>query len=55
MSKELQMLLQGLKNRGDTVLGDEVAAFLEATQEKNPNTAIPNSQSKKELKTCLEG
>jgi len=42
MSKELQMLLQGLKNRGDTVLGDEVAAFLEATQEKNPNTAIPS-------------
>jgi hypothetical protein len=42
MSKEkLQLMLQELKNRGDSVLGEEVAAFLEATQEENPSTAIP--------------
>jgi len=42
MSKEkLQKMLHELKNRGDSVLGEEVAAFLEATQEDNPSTAIP--------------
>ncbi len=42
MSKELQKMLQELKNRGDTVLRDEVSAFLEATQE--PSIAFPYSR-----------
>lgn len=46
MSKELQRLLQELKNRGNTVLGDEVAAFLEATTQDNErqSTALPYSR-----------
>lgn len=44
MSKELQKMLQELQNRGNTVLGDEVAAFLEATDEQNPSTSLPNAR-----------
>jgi len=57
MSKELQMMLQELKNRGNTVLGDEVAAFLDATQDKNPSTAIPNARKMlaQAAKTLREG
>jgi len=44
MSKELQKMLQELQNRGNTVLGDEVAAFLEATEEKRPSTALPKAR-----------
>jgi len=38
---ELQRKLQELKNRGNTVLGEEVAAFIEATKSTNPSTALP--------------
>lgn len=38
------MVLQELENRGDTVLGQEVAAFLEALQDKNPSTELPYSR-----------
>ena len=57
MSKELQKMLQELKNRGNTVLGDEVAAFLDATQDKNPSTAIPNARKMlaQAAKTLREG
>ncbi len=42
MSRELQGLLQKLKNRGNTALEEEVAAFLEATTEAtNPCTSTP--------------
>jgi len=44
MSKKIQMVLQELENRGDTVLGQEVAAFLEALQDKNPSTELPYSR-----------
>jgi hypothetical protein len=59
MSKELQKMLQELQNRGNTILGDEVAAFLEATEEKNPNTAIPYAKARMMLaqaaKTLRDG
>ena len=50
MSNQLQKMLQELQNRGNTVLGDEVAAFLEATQEeKNPSTTIPCAMARRML------
>jgi len=59
MSRELQKMLHELQNRGDTVLGEEVAAFLEATEEKNPNTAPRLPYSRKMLaqaaKTLRDG
>lgn len=44
MSKELQKKLQELQNRGNIVLGDEMAAFLEAVQDENPSTLLPYSR-----------
>ena len=57
MSKELQNLLHELKNRGNTVLGDEVAAFLEATQDEHPSTALPYARRMlaQAAKTLREG
>ena len=57
MSKELQKMLHELKNRGNTVLGEEVAAFLDATQDENPSTAIPYARKMlaQAAKTLREG
>lgn len=57
MSKELQKMLHELKNRGNTVLGEEVAAFLDATQDENPSTAIPYARRMlaQAAKTLREG
>jgi hypothetical protein len=57
MSKELQKMLQELKNRGNTELGEEVAAFLEATEKENPCTALPYARKMlaQAAKTLREG